>query len=63
MLAQIQAAKRAAAMELALGHLDDATTARGQANVQQAVDAAIEDWMRFGHSWTNPWSPRTSGKT
>ena len=39
--AQIQAAKRAAAMDLALGHLDAATQARAQANVQQAVDAAI----------------------
>ena len=39
--AQLQAAKRAAAMDLALGHLDAATQARAQANVQQAVDAAI----------------------
>lgn len=38
---QIQAAKRTSAMEMALGHLDAATEARGQANVQQAVDAAI----------------------
>lgn len=39
--ARIQAAKRQAAIERALGHLASATEAKLQGNAQQAVDAAI----------------------
>ena len=39
--AQIQEAKRLAAMDLAVGHLASANDARSASNVQQAVDASI----------------------